>query len=239
MFLHGLAGTAEVWRPLLSALEERWEGEWLLVDLAGHGRSPWRGSYSIGAHAADVADAVGRRRSVIVVGHSMGGAVGLALASGWFGLEVDLVVAAGVKVEWSAGEVKRARDLAERPPREFLTHREAASFWLRLAGLDGLWEADAPTVAPAVVERRGNFTLTFDNRANEVAGSPIRSLLSAVQGRVVLVRGSRDPLVSDAQLRELGHTPLVVGGAGHNVHVEAPRTFADVLLAQISLKEQA
>jgi pimeloyl-ACP methyl ester carboxylesterase len=45
-------------------------------------------AYSFGQHAADVAALLRPGEPVVVVGHSMGGVVGLALASGWFGVDV-------------------------------------------------------------------------------------------------------------------------------------------------------
>jgi alpha-beta hydrolase superfamily lysophospholipase len=41
---------------------------------------------------------------VVVLGHSLGGVVGLALAAGSFGVDVQGVVALGVKVAWTDDE---------------------------------------------------------------------------------------------------------------------------------------
>jgi len=230
VLIHGLAGTAEVWRPLIAALGDGWRGQWLAVDLPGHGRSPRRGSYSIGGYAADVAALIGRRRDVVVVGHSMGGAVGLALASGWFGVDVRVTVAAGIKVRWSGGELDRAAALAARSPRRFAARDDAAAYWLRLAGLDRLWDTGHQGVGPAVNDRDGTFEVAFDNRVYAIGAPPVRALLAAVQGHVVMARGADDPMVADDQIRALGLEPRTVTGAGHNVHVERPAQFAGLIL---------
>ena len=233
VLIHGLAGTAEVWRPLVAALGDAWRGEWLALDLPGHGRSPRRGSYSIGGYAADVAALIGPRRDVVVVGHSMGGAVGLALASGWFGVDVRATVAAGIKVRWSAEELDRAAALAARSSRRFAARDAAAAHWLRLAGLDRLWDTGHQGVGPAVSDRDGAFEVAFDNRVNAIGAPPVPALLAAAQGHVVMARGANDPMVTDDQVRALGLEPRTVPGAGHNVHVERPAQFAGLILGAL------
>ena len=233
VLIHGLAGTAEVWRPLLTALGDAWPGEWLAMDLPGHGRSRRRGSYSVGGYAADVAALIGPRRDVVVVGHSLGGAVGLALASGWFGVDVRATVAAGIKVGWSAEELDRAAALAARSSRRFAARDAAAAHWLRLAGLDRLWDAGHPGVGPAVSDRDGAFEVAFDNRVNAIGAAPVPALLAAARGHVVMARGADDPMVTDDQVRALGLEPRTVPGAGHNVHVEQPARFAGLILGAL------
>jgi pimeloyl-ACP methyl ester carboxylesterase len=234
VLIHGLAATADVWEPVTAELAQRWNGEWLAVDLAGHGRSPHRESYTIGGHAADVADIIGRRKDVVVVGHSLGGAVGLALASGWFGVEVRLTVALGVKIRWSSEELDRAETIAARPPRQFVSRDEAAKFWLRLAGLENRWDADHPSTQPAVTELDGKFIPAFDNRSHQVGAPPMLSLLAAARGIVVLARGANDPMVSDDDIRQLDLPPCVIAHAGHNAHVEAASPFVDIVLDTLS-----
>ena len=85
LLLHGLGATADVWAgwgPLLAA---RWPGRWVAPDLPGHGGSAPLARYSFGALAAAVADLAGPAERTVVLGHSLGGVVGLALGSGWFG----------------------------------------------------------------------------------------------------------------------------------------------------------
>ena len=233
VLIHGMAATGDVWDPVIEELAERWPGEWLAVDLAGHGRSATCVSYSIGGHAADVARITGRRDNVVVLGHSLGGAVGLALASAWFGVDVRLTVAVGVKIRWSAEDLRRAEVLAGRPSRRFASRAEAAKFWLRIAGLDDLWDTDHPGARAAVVELDGEFVPTFDNRAYEVGAPRMAALLAAAQGKVVLARGADDPMVSDDDIDGLGMTPHVLSDAGHNAHVAAPSGIVDLVLGAL------
>ncbi len=51
-----------------------------------------------------------------MLGHSLGGVVGLALAGGGSGMSVQAVIGLGIKVAWTGEELDRARAAAHRPP---------------------------------------------------------------------------------------------------------------------------
>src|SRR2546430_4587365 len=94
LLLHGLGATGEVWRGLV----EHWPGSWLAPDLPGHGRSDPLPRYSFGGLAAAVAGSLEPGARVAVLGHSLGGAIGLTLASGWVGVTLPGGGGVGVKV---------------------------------------------------------------------------------------------------------------------------------------------
>lgn len=82
IFVHGLAGDLQMWRSQLDHLRKTRRA--VALDLRGHGLSGLSkdGGYSMRAMAGDVlavADALGIKRFVLV-GHSMGGAVILAVS---------------------------------------------------------------------------------------------------------------------------------------------------------------
>src|SRR5581483_5040765 len=110
VLLHGLGANATVWQRLRPLIEGRWPGRWLAPDLRGHGRSTHVTPYGFGTHAADVAALLDQDEEVVVVGHSMGGAVAMTLASGWFGVRVRSVVAFSVKLVWTADELRKAQE---------------------------------------------------------------------------------------------------------------------------------
>jgi pimeloyl-ACP methyl ester carboxylesterase len=219
LLLHGLGATADVWAA--SVLDEHWPGRWVAPDLPGHGGSRRLARYTFGALAAAAAEAVDGEDPVTVVGHSLGGVVGLALASGWFGVEVDTVVGVGIKVAWSADELTKAASLATRQAATFGSRDEAVSRHLRLSGLAGLVEPDSPSLASGVIESDGQWRLALDMRAFAVGAPDMPSLLAASRaGRVVLARGEHDAMVTEDQLRELRDDAVTVAGFGHNAHVE-------------------
>ena len=84
VLLHGLAATGDVWNGWRPLLAQRWPGRWLAPDLPGHGGSLPLSKYTFGSLANAVADLVGPDARTVVLGHSLGGAVGLALASDRF-----------------------------------------------------------------------------------------------------------------------------------------------------------
>ena len=105
IFVHGLAGDLEMWRAQLDHLRPTRRA--LALDLRGHGLSglPKDGDCSIPAMASDVlavADAAGIKRFVLV-GHSMGGAVILAVA------QAAPARVAGLLFADPAGDVSRLR----------------------------------------------------------------------------------------------------------------------------------
>jgi pimeloyl-ACP methyl ester carboxylesterase len=223
LYIHGLNANREAWNRLDSVAAESWEGRRVAVDLPGHGRSDRTPLYSYGALAAAVAATVGKSSPVSIIGHSMGGVVALALASGWFGLDVVKVLAFGVKVQWTEEELGRLRELAERPAKRFKSREEAATRFLRVSGLEGLVELDDPAVERGVVNLpEGDFALATDPAANAIGAPSIRSLVGAAQAKVRLACGSGDPLVGIEELR--AHDPEAEewGGLAHNAQVEAP-----------------
>jgi len=88
VLLHGMGANGAVWSRLLPILDSRWSGRVLVPDLRGHGRSIRQGPYGIDTHAADIAALIAGEaaRSVILVGHSFGGAVAALAASDRFGV---------------------------------------------------------------------------------------------------------------------------------------------------------
>lgn len=224
VLLHGMGANASVWEPLLSIVERAWSGRWLAPDLRGHGRSVREGPYGIGAHAADVAALIEAEAAgpVTLVGHSFGGAVAGLLATGWFGPRVSEVAAFGVKIEWTEGEIEKARELARRPAPAFATREEATERYLRISGLAGLAAASSATAAAGVIGEDGRFQVAMDPRAFGAVGPSIAGLLRLAAAPLRLAAGERDPMVTLEQMRRVDPAARVFDGAGHNAHWEAP-----------------
>jgi pimeloyl-ACP methyl ester carboxylesterase len=217
-----------VWHGWPPVLARRWPGRWLAPDLPGHGGSPPLSGYSFASLAAAVAPLVDAETSgddgdgVMVLGHSLGGVLGLLLAGDRCAVPVRSVVGLGIKVTWTADELARARSLAQRPVTWFATRREAADRYLRVSGLAGLADADDPALDAGLREEGGRWRLAMDPEAFGVGAPDMPALLAGSRAPVVLARGERDAMVTDAQLSALGAPVASLAGLGHNAHVEDP-----------------
>jgi pimeloyl-ACP methyl ester carboxylesterase len=219
VLLHGLGATGEVWKDVVG----EWPGSWLVPDLPGHGRSAPIERYSFGSFASAVADVI-PREPVVVVGHSLGGVVALALASGWFGVEVRKVAGIGVKVQWADEELEKAASIAARPGKVFATREEAVERASRMAGVP---------IRHGVSEVDGGWAVSLDLKAFGVGRPDMAGLIMAAQADVVLAAGEHDPMSPQEHLKELVPAPVMFPGAGHNVHVESPSSLTP-LLAQLA-----
>jgi pimeloyl-ACP methyl ester carboxylesterase len=222
VLLHGLGATSDVWdrwRPLLA---RRWPGRWLAPDLPGHGGSPRLPAYTFDGFAAAVAGIVPPDARIVVLGHSLGGVVGLAMASGRFPVRVQAVIGLGIKVVWTEEELDRAQAVARRPPAWFGSRDEAATRYLRVSGLAGLLDADDPAVNAGLRDHAGRWRLALDPGTFAVGAPDMAQLLAQTQAPVTLARGEHDPMNTDQQLAQLGVPTVTLPALGHNAHVENP-----------------
>ncbi len=233
LFLHGLGATAAVWTGVREALEERGGRRWVVADLAGHGGSDRQPFYSVGQLAAQLAHTIRTEPAPVIVGHSLGAYVGLALASGWFGVRVRAVLGIGPKIAWPEADLKAARDLAARPVRCYATEDEVLARYRRVSGLDEEL-AGREALARGVRHAPDGWRLAQDPGTFAVAGAAFASLASAADARVVLARGQRDPMVSLEELRAHVRQAHDIPDAGHNAHVEDPRAVLGLIEALLS-----
>ncbi|HEX2075998.1 MAG TPA: alpha/beta hydrolase [Geodermatophilus sp.] len=233
LLLHGLGATGAVWDRLLPLVEDSWPGPWAVPDLRGHGSSLAEPPYGYALHAADVAvlAAESGAARVTVLGHSFGGVVGAVLGGGWYGVEVVRVVAIGVKIDWTDDEVARARSLAARPPQVFPTVAEAADRHLRLAGLTGLVDPSSEVAAAGVREVSPGWTPALDPRAFGAVGPPVEEVLRRSVAQLRLAAGAADPMVGLDAMRRVDPSAVLLEGAGHNAHWEAPEAVWSLLAA--------
>lgn len=214
VLLHGLGATGSAWIPLRARLD--WSSEVLSPDLPGHGGADRLGDYSVPSVAKALAATL-PDGPLAVLGHSFGGAVGVALA----GLRDDVtaVVAVGVKVSWSEDDVARFAALAARPPRVLATREEAIGRHLAMAGLVGRPPEEQ---ADGVVEVDGGWGLAMDPAVLAQRSPDLPGLVTACPAPVTLLRGEHDPMVTLAELAACGAPAADLPGLGHNAHVEDP-----------------
>jgi len=226
VLLHGLGATREVWRGLCAQLESRWPGRWIAPDLPGHGRSPALASYAPAEQAAAVAETLGEAglqgHPLVVLGHSMGGVVGLALASGAFGPRPTHTLALGIKVAWTEAEAAAMAKRAAAPPKLFADRAQAIERHLKVAGLEGLIDPGSEAALAGVAATPDGWGLAMDPATQGVGPPDMAALIAAAAGRISLACGAHDPLVDVAALQHWSPTAQALDGLGHNAMVEDP-----------------
>lgn len=238
LFVHGFGDGAHVWDSVVARLERA--GRCVAPDLLGHGDSDHdrAGRYAVGDHAADVAAvrSSNRMRDVVLVGHSMGGAVALHAAvrhpSGVAGL---VLVDCGPRGDpipidppWQVQPADRAYD-------------SISEYRTLLGRLQPLADGGAlDVVATRSLRRRadGLFvlkrdpTMALDERLLQPAGlSPIWGALAAVDCPVLVLRGAASALLTAAaaeRMRAMGDDVRLetIAGAGHAVMTDDPAATA-------------
>ena len=221
LLLHGLGATGEVWDGLVDLIERNKAGRWLVPDFRGHGRSPWERPYTYGSLLDDLIPLVDEASRLVVIGHSMGGVVGLMLGGALH--NVDRVLGVGIKVSWNETELEQMQALSTRPIRWWATQAEAVERYLKVSGLMGLVNPDSPTAQCGVMAGDdGQYRLAADPAIYAVGRPPVAELVQAARCEVMLACGEHDKMVSAGELSALGAAARQLSGLGHNAQVEGP-----------------
>lgn len=229
VLIHGLGATGTVWQELVPFLERHWPGRWIIPDLRGHGRSEWAHHYGYGEHAADVAGLLDGQEPLLVVGHSMGGTVALALGTGWFGVRPNGVLAMGLKFRWQADELAWAARMASAPVRWFDDREEAARRFLKVAGLTGIVDTSSPAIDSGLVEQDGRYRLAADPQVYGVVGPSVADFHSVCRSPAVLVAAENDKMSSPADIVRADPDAVLLRGVGHSPQFEAPDRVWDLI----------
>src|SRR5262249_6452144 len=212
------------WGPLIARFERRFSGCWIAPDLRGHGRSPRAASYALDEHAADVAALVKRlaprAAKIAVLGHSMGGAIALALACGAYGFAPTHALGLGVKIRWSEAEAAALKARAAAPAKSFPSRQAAIGFYLKVSGLAGLAGADE-AMAEAGVAAAGDC-LAADSATAAVGAPAMDRLVAAARAPFHLGAGENDAMSRLEHMAAYDAKAVLIAGAGHNAMVEAP-----------------
>lgn len=238
VFLHGLFGRGKNWNGIARALAEDGHAS-VLLDLPDHGRSHWTRAFDYASIADEVAEELslrlGSAAAVNLVGHSMGGKVAMMLALRHPGLVsrlavVDIAPAVSEQVITSVPLVKamRSLDLVHTRDRKEADATLAADIddpAVRLFLLQNLKAVKHP--APG--EPRWHWEVNLDllgSSLAEVAAWPDPP--GRYPGPVLWLAGERSPYVRpehhQAMRALFPDTELVVvPGAGHWVHADAPQ----------------
>ncbi|WP_341945719.1 alpha/beta hydrolase [Microbacterium sp. LWH11-1.2] len=245
--LHGAGLNAHTWDTTSLALQQ----PLLAIDLAGHGDSSWRtdADYTPRTLAVDVAAALDAwtAQPQLVVGQSLGGLTGAALAAARPDLVSELVVVditPGIDV--SAGPA--ALRAFYEGPTDFATRAELVDKAMSLGFGGTRPETERGVFLNTRVRPDGRIewkhhfahlaarALAAHDPGSAVAPSALHETgwddLAAVRAPITLVRATRG-FVSEADAAELQRripeARVVVVDATHNVQETAPTSLADLV----------
>jgi pimeloyl-ACP methyl ester carboxylesterase len=225
--------------------------EILALDLAGHGRSDWRpagGSYALVDHLPDllaVLDVLGWERSVLL-GHSMGGALGALLAVAAPEriealISIDALGPISLPEADAAARLQRALKARTEPRpkrRVFASIADAVEQRAKLNAIE-------PAAARALVERalvavEGGWSWAADPRLQLPSPAPmselqVQAVLSAIrQPMLVLAARAPDPrlprLNIEARRACVAHARFQALPGGHHLHLAEPAATAAAIV---------
>jgi 2-succinyl-6-hydroxy-2,4-cyclohexadiene-1-carboxylate synthase len=235
LLLHGFTHTGASWQPVLESLGEPFRA--LTPDVRGHGSASNRVPVDLAGVLSDLAATSSERFGV--VGYSMGGRLALHLA-----LAEPRRVARLVLIGASPGLADPAERAARRRSDDELareiesTDIEAfARRWARTPILAGL----PPELSERVhQDRLRNSTAGLARALRGLGTGALPSLwprLGELPMPVVIVVGERDAkfqAIGAQMVERLAQAQLlIVPGAGHAVHLEAPRRVAEITAAAL------
>lgn len=222
LLIHGAGGSHLDWPPELRRVERLGS---CAVDLFGHGRSSKPGRPSVDDHANDVMaliEALGLTQ-IVLVGHSMGGAVALEIALRKPGVAAALVLLA------SGARLKVNRTLLNLVGADY---DQAVKLITGLA-----WAQDAPA---DVVGRGQALMLQCDPDVVEMDfeacdGFDVMQELASVTTPTLVLTGTEDRLTPPKYGRFLAdNIPnaefVSVEGAGHMLAQERPEEIAQLIV---------
>jgi pimeloyl-ACP methyl ester carboxylesterase len=229
---HGLFGSGRNF----NTLGRRWTAgrRVLLLDMRNHGSSPWADEMDYPAQAADLAEAVERLAggSAVLLGHSMGGKVAMALALTRPDLLAGLIVADIAPIAYSHThlpfvQAMRAVDLGQvrrRSDADPLLAEGVPDPMLRAFLLQNLVVEDG--------EARWRINLeAIEREMPRLTGWPERWPHGRFEGPTLFLHGgASDYLPPESRERVARLFPAAeiaaVEGAGHWLHAEKPAEFA-------------
>ena len=221
LLVHGAGNNCGVWEEFASYLGL----PWVAVDLPGHGKSGGDGFESISDYARSVADFVEslKVKDVVLVGHSMGGAIVQAVMAenpSW--LKAGVLVSTGPKLKVNPAIFEGL----EREPEA--TIGKVARWAVAKGAPEDVVERTRAIFSSAPVE-----VVIKDFRACDAFDG--EGLCSSVKVPVLVVVGSEDvmtpPKLSKRLVELIPEARLeVIEGAGHMLQLERPKELARVIV---------
>ncbi len=231
---HGLFGSARNWGVVARRLAEG--RRVVAVDMRNHGDSPWFAEHSYEAMAADLSEVIaslGGRADLL--GHSMGGKAAMVLALTEPARVRRLIVADIAPVAYGHSQIEYVRAMQAVDLRG-VTRRSEADPRLAETVVDPALRAFL-LQSLSVEDGRAAWKLNLDTLADQmprIMGFP--EVAGRFEGPALFVTGETSDYVRDDHWPHIlerfpAARRVVIHGAGHWVHAEAPKEFAAAVAA--------
>jgi len=234
LLVHGFGADRLSWVANQHALSEA--GRVYVLDLPGHGDSPLAGSAGLDALAAAVERAIEASGlgPLHLVGHSLGGAVAIALAAA----RPDRVRSLALIAPAGLGQGMDEHFLSEYPQCDSIETMEA--LLRRLVVRPRLISRQLAARALEQLERpearRGLIAIAGElRRIGQAVGPALERIAASSLPRLVLW-GAQDAIIplDPDRLQRFGAESLILPDASHLPHVESPRAVNDRLKRWLS-----
>ena len=231
VLLHGFTQTGASWNPVLAGLEERYRV--VAPDIRGHGSASERVPVSLEAVLEDLGALAPARFTL--AGYSMGGRIALHAAL-LMAARVERLVLIGASPGIADAADREARREADERLADEIEGSDIDTFARRWAQTPVLFGQPPDVLAAVHADRLRNRPAGLARALRGLGTGALPSLwdrLAELDMRVLLIVGERDERFQAIAAEMASGLPdaevLVVPGAGHAVHLEAPAVVARAL----------
>ncbi|GAA5982472.1 hypothetical protein JCM10908_006661 [Rhodotorula pacifica] len=239
--LHGLFGSKQNWRSLAKGMAKRLERDVITLDLRNHGHSPHRRECSYEDLAADVKAFIEQEEKLsdcVLVGHSMGGKVAMALALGGCDPISKLVV---VDISPAVGKISpefQAYVTAMNQIQDAKVHsRKEADDLLQATESDlGVRQFLLTNLDRASPSDPYHFRIPLhflQNAIDEIGAFPYTPGERVFEKPSLFLKGSKSKYINSRNIPVIKqffpNAQLETLDAGHWVHAERPKEFVELL----------
>lgn len=232
ILLHALGCHRGWWTEVGQRLEQSFDV--IAPDLRGHGTAGAAERYTWDGYASDVEALIAQHPGpTAIVGHSMGGYIGLSVAARQR-VELKGLVVVDMKTRASSEELAQMREAAERPARPFPSLAEAVARY-RLSPPEELAAERIAAVAADSFRQAedGSWLPRFDRRA--LAIEPLDAPALAVRLRCpsLWLRGEHSQVMeragAEALARVAGGEFQELAGQHHHLPLSAPELLSQLV----------
>ena len=239
VILHGLFGISDNW----NSLAKRWAESFTVytLDLRNHGQSPHAEEFDYTVMAEDVIEFFGEEKlqEVVLLGHSMGGKVGMRLALD-FPQALSKLIVSDIAPKKYAEHNRNVVDALLKVQPEKLSSRKEAEAILAQQNLDNgtiqfllknlFWKDEAD----GSKHLAWRFNLDVIDRklsaVSEATDSP-----APCEVETLFIRGDRSHYIKDEDFAEIkrifpSSEIVTIANAGHWVHADNPQAMYDAVM---------